>query len=68
MMHLLLNATNKTNGKLYSPKELNKEIARVLTEQQDANDTTAPSSDQVNGYLASSHMTENLRLLEALDA
>ncbi|MFY9795623.1 MAG: hypothetical protein WAM42_24835 [Candidatus Nitrosopolaris sp.] len=68
LMHLLLNATNKTNGKLYSPKELNKEIARVLTEQQDANDTTAPSSDQVNGYLGSSHMTENLRLLEALDA
>ncbi len=70
LLHLLLNATNKTNGKLYSPNELNKEIARALlyAEQQVTNDTAAPSSDQVNAYLGSSHMTENLRFLEALGA
>jgi hypothetical protein len=70
LFHLLLNATNKTSGKLYSPNELNKEIASALlyAEQKDTNDTNAPSSDQVNAYLGASHMTENLRILQALDA
>lgn len=70
LLHLLLNATNKTNGQLYSPEELNKEISKTLlyAEQHDANGTTYPLSNQVNSYLGSSHMTKNLRLLEALGA
>jgi hypothetical protein len=70
LMYLLFSATNKTTDRLYRSEELNKEISKAMldNEQQDSTDVTTLIDDRLDHYIRSSHMTENLKILEALGA
>ena len=66
----LFSATNKTTDRLYRSEELNKEQSKAMldNEQQDSTDVTTLVDDRLDHYIRSSHMTENLKILEALGA
>jgi hypothetical protein len=70
LLYLLLNTTNKTTDRLYRSEELRKEISRAMLDgkQQGSSDVTTLVNDRLNHYIRSSHMTESLKILEALGA